>query len=92
MLDPDLGAKEMMLDKSWPLPELICSLLGAVRPRGGRKGLETVWTEEMTLELSPGRRPGVCQSDQAGKVFLVGGATVQTHGDVKQAGLFRVSG
>ena len=42
MLDPDLGAKEMMLDKSWLLPELICSLLGAVRPRGGRKGLETV--------------------------------------------------
>lgn len=79
MLDPGL------------LPELTCDLLSAMGPRGGRKGLEVIWTEEMTFEVSP-ERPGVCSSDKAGRAFLVEGATMQMLGNMKQAGLFRVSG
>lgn len=38
MLDPELGAKEMMTEKPGLLPELTCGLLSAMGPRGGRKG------------------------------------------------------
>ena len=57
VLDPELGAREMMpLNKPGFRVELICGLLGAVRSRGGRKGPEAMWTEEMIFELSPERR------------------------------------
>lgn len=49
-------------------------------------------TEEMMFELSLETRPSVCQSDKAGRVFLVEGATMQVLRDIKQAGLSRVSG
>lgn len=71
MLDPELGAKEMVTDRPRLLPELTCGLLSAMRPRRGRKGLEVVWTEEMTFEVSLGRRPEICPSDKAGRIFLV---------------------
>lgn len=83
MLDPELGAKEMMMDKPGLLSELTCGLFGAVEPRGGRKGLQAVLTEEMTFEVSPGRRPGIFSSDKAGRVFLVERATMQMLGDMK---------
>lgn len=62
------------------LPELTHGLLGAVGPRGGRKGLETLWTQKMTFEESPERRPGVCQRDKAGRVFLVFRVTCRSLG------------
>lgn len=71
MLDPELGAKETVTDRPRLLPELTCGLLSAMQPRRGRKGLEVVWTEEMTFEVNLGRRPEVCPSDKARRVFLV---------------------
>lgn len=83
MLDPELGTKKMMMDKPGLLSELTCGLFSAVGSRGGRKGLEAVLTEEMTFEVSPGRRPGVCPSDKAGRVSLVERATGQMLGNMK---------
>lgn len=71
------------MDKPGLLSELTYGLFSVVGPRGGRKGLEAVLTEEMTFEVSPGRRPGLCPSDKAGRVFLVERATMQMLGDMK---------